>query len=180
MAALVGRIVDPKQRLDILRNLVEEHGGFSEDGFHASTFRQFLGSIGARDTLAENLPLWPCVRAFNSVLISACVLDEIEVGLGVMGMIEYAFGGISAKIGHAVVKRGWVPKERLVHYSVHAKLDPRHAAEFFALLESSWGGPRQYYIEQGLELGVHVFDRLYRELYDRSKSDLSTLPNKFS
>lgn len=168
MAALVGRIPDPHRRLDILRNLVEEHGGFSADAFHESTFRVFLQSIGARDPVAVDLPLWPCVRAFNSVLSAACVLDEVEVGLGVMGMIEYAFAGISGRIGRGVVRRGWVPGDRLCHYSVHSELDPRHAAEFFALLEPAWGGPRQYWIEQGLELGAHAFDRLYRDLHQRS------------
>src|SRR6266704_2837851 len=47
MAALVGRIPDPKARLDILHNLVEEHGEFSEDRFHHTTFQHFLRSIGS-------------------------------------------------------------------------------------------------------------------------------------
>ena len=34
MAALVGRIADPRQRLEILHNLVEEHGEFQEQFFH--------------------------------------------------------------------------------------------------------------------------------------------------
>ncbi len=168
MAALVGRIPHPGQRLDILRNLVEEHGGFSQDGFHETTFRAFLRSIGARDTAASDLGLWACVRAFNSVLSSACVLDELEVGLGAMGAIEHAFAGISSRIGQAVVRRGWVAAGELVHYSVHAEIDPRHAAEFFALIEPAWNGSRRYYAEQGLELGIHVFDRLYRDLHERS------------
>src|SRR5690349_63304 len=42
MAALVGRIPDPRQRLDILHNLVEEHGEFQEQRFHHTTFQQFL------------------------------------------------------------------------------------------------------------------------------------------
>jgi len=46
MAALVGRIPDPKLRLDILHNLVEEHGDFNEERFHHNTFREFLRLIG--------------------------------------------------------------------------------------------------------------------------------------
>src|SRR6185503_17481453 len=41
MAALVGRIPNPKARLDILHNLVEEHGEFKEQNFHHNTFQRF-------------------------------------------------------------------------------------------------------------------------------------------
>src|SRR5580765_6836023 len=53
MAALVGRIPNPKARLDILHNLVEEHGEFNEDRFHHTTFQQFLRSIGSEPEKIE-------------------------------------------------------------------------------------------------------------------------------
>ena len=166
MAALVGRIPDPKQRLDVLHNLVEEHGEFQEQRFHHNTFQQFLRSIGADPDRLDDLMIWPEVRAFNSVLTTACVLDDLEVGVACMGVIEQAFAGISALIGRAVVERGWVKAEDLVHYKLHAEIDERHAAEFFAVVESGWrGGSRRYHVEQGLELGTYIFDRLYRDLF---------------
>jgi pyrroloquinoline-quinone synthase len=166
MAALVGRIPDPRQRLDILHNLVEEHGEFQEHRFHHTTFQQFLRSIGGNPEQLPNTPLWPEVRAFNSVLTASCVLDELEVGVGCMGIIEYAFAGISAAIGSAVVQRGWVAADNLVHYKLHAEIDERHAEEFFAVLEPHWDDPRgRHFIDQGLKLGAYVFDRLYRDLY---------------
>jgi pyrroloquinoline-quinone synthase len=166
MAALVGRIADPRSRLDILHNLVEEHGEFQEQFFHHTTFQQFLRSIGSGPEQLKGLPLWPALRAFNSVLTAACVLDELEVGVACMGIIEYAFAGISAAIGKAVVERGWVESDRLVHYKLHAQIDERHAEEFFAVIEPQWEDERlRYYIEQGLELGAYIFDRLYRDLY---------------
>src|SRR5438552_12611203 len=108
MAALVGRIPDPRLRLDILHNLVEEHGEFQEELFHHNTFQRFLRLIGSVPEETEMQPLWPALRAFNSVLTGACVLDELEVGIGCMGIIEHAFAEISAIIGRAVVDRGWV------------------------------------------------------------------------
>ena len=100
---------------------------------------------------------------------AACVLDELEVGIGCMGIIEHAFAEISAAIGRAVVERGWVSAERLVHYKLHAEIDERHAEEFLAVVEPRWSDPaRRYYVEQGLELGAYIFDRLYRDLYDKS------------
>jgi pyrroloquinoline-quinone synthase len=169
MAALVGRIDDPHLRLDILGNLVEEHGEFDATSFHHNTFKRFLASIQASAETLDALQLWPEVRAFNSVLTASCVLDEVEVGVGCMGIIEHAFAGISAKIGNAVVRRGWVSAENLVHYKLHAQIDERHADEFYAVVESRWSDPsRRYMIIQGLELGVYIFDRLYRDLLRRS------------
>src|SRR5712675_2550200 len=81
MAALVGRIPNPKARLDILHNLVEEHGEFNEDSFHHTTFQHFLRSIGSAPEKLESAPLCAGLRAFNSVLTCACVLDEVEVGV---------------------------------------------------------------------------------------------------
>jgi pyrroloquinoline-quinone synthase len=166
MAALVGRIPDPRARLDILHNLVEEHGEFQEEFFHHNTFQQFLRTVGGQPEKLDALALWPPVRAFNSVLTAACLLDELEVGVGCMGVIELAFADISAVIGQAVVRYGWVPADKLVHYKLHAEIDRRHAEEFFAVIEPRWDDTRaRYFIEQGLELGVYVFDRLYRDLY---------------
>ena len=165
MAALVGRIPHPDQRLDILHNLVEEHGDFHKDRFHHNTFRQFLRLIGSDPERLDGMALSPAVRAFNSVLTSACVLDEMEVGVACMGVIEQSFAHISASIGRGVVSRGWVAAHDLVHYKLHAEIDERHAEEFFAVLEPKWNDKdRRYFMEQGLELGVYVFDRLYRDL----------------
>src|SRR6266446_2181183 len=72
MAGLVARIPDPKMRLDILHNLVEEHGEFDETQFHHNTFQRFLGTIGSDPEKLDGLGVWPAVRAFNSVLTSAC------------------------------------------------------------------------------------------------------------
>lgn len=165
MAALVGRIPEPALRLDILHNLVEEHGGFDESLFHKTTFHRFLGSIGSDPAALDSLTLWPCLRAFNSVLTTACVLDELEVGVACMGIIEMAFADCSAVIGQAVVAQGWVAADALVHYRLHAAIDERHAEEFFNVVEPRWADPqRRYFIEQGLELGAYAFDRLYRDL----------------
>jgi len=177
MAALVGKIPNPKQRLEILHNLVEEHGEFQEDRFHHTTFQQFLRSIGGHPEELEKGALTPALRAFNSVLTCACVLDELEVGVACMGIIEYAFAGISATIGQAVVQRGWVRQQELVHYALHAQIDERHAEEFFAVIEPQWDiAARRYFIQQGLELGAYAFDRLYRdlELLSRKSAPAST------
>ena len=166
MAALVGRLPDPRQRLDILRNVVEEHGDFDEAAFHHTTFQEFLRRIGSEVDTLDEVDLSPAVRAFNSILTTACVLDELEVGVACMGIIERAFAGVSATIGRAVVERGWLRRDRLIHYSLHAEIDVRHADEFFAVVEPAWEDEgRRYLIDQGLQLGAYALDRLYRDLH---------------
>src|SRR5205807_4371776 len=116
---------------------------------------------------------WPAVRAFNSVLTCSCVLDELEVGVGCMGVIEYAFADIATAIGKAVVEKGWVAEGRLVHYKLHAEIDCRHAEEFFAVVEPRWDDPlRCHFIIQGLELGAYIFDRLYRDMYEMAQKEM--------
>ena len=119
MAALVAKIPDPKMRLDILHNVVEEHGEFNVDEFHHTTFQRFLNSIGSDVTPLEDQSqwsLWSPVRAFNSCLTTSCVLDELEVGVACLGIQEYIFSDVSAIIGKAVVENGWVAADDLIHY----------------------------------------------------------------
>jgi pyrroloquinoline-quinone synthase len=170
MAGLVARLPDYKSRVSILQNVVEEHGDFRPAAAHASTFGAFLQSLGSDVQRVRDSRPAPAVHAFNSALFSACVLDEIEIGIGCLGVIEYAFAELSARIGNSVVARGWVAREKLVHYALHAELDKRHADEFFALLDPKWDSPeKRELIERGLALGAHIFDRLYRELSSKSE-----------
>lgn len=59
-----------------------------------------------------------------------------------------------------MVQRGWVSQEQLVHYSLHAEIDKRHAAEFFEVIE---GAPKPE-VQEGLRYGWHIFAQLYRGL----------------
>ena len=171
MATLIARIPDPRARLAILRNLVEEHGDFQESAFHHSTFLELLRRIGADPESAQTTtPMNPAVRAFNATLAAACALDELEVGLCAIGAIELAFAGISQRIGSAIVTNQWIAPEQLVHYALHADIDPKHAAEFFAVVEASFG-ERRYWIDQGIRLGFYAIDRLYRDLQLDSAPD---------
>ncbi|MGV3533598.1 MAG: TenA family transcriptional regulator [Chthoniobacteraceae bacterium] len=165
MAGLVSRSPDYASRIDILHNVVEEHGEFRLSHAHATTFAAFLTSLGSDVAKVHALRQAPAVHAFNSVLYSACLLEELEVGIACMGVVEHAFAEISARIGSGVVERGWIESAELKHYALHAELDQRHADEFFTLLEPKWSyGVMRERIERGLALGAHVFDRLYREL----------------
>lgn len=165
MAALLSRMADPMQHLDLLHNIVEEHGDFRPEAFHQNTFRIFLQRIGAADPLTQRIAMNPAVHAFNNTLMAACVHDPVDVGIACLGVIEHAFANISARIGEAAVRSGWVKSTEMVHYTLHAELDTRHAEEFFVLVEPAMADAgRRSDVEQGLALGAYAFDQLYRNL----------------
>ena len=106
--------------------------------------------------------------------MAACATDEVETGVGCMGIIEYAFAGVSALIGKAVVDRGWINSTDLVHYALHAELDIQHADEFFAIVEPCWDDPlRRSTVRRGLELGAYAFDQLYHSLHRLAERNAS-------
>jgi pyrroloquinoline-quinone synthase len=154
MAALAAKIPSAELRLEILRNVWEEHGEGDPSQVHGKTFIEFLKRIGG-PSLAElnQRALWPEIRAFNSILIGACVLDEYLIGAGALGMIERMFCDISSWIGRAVVARGWIAAD--------------HSQDFFNVLRPSWENEREnrYYIEQGMRLGAEAFNNLYERLF---------------
>ena len=169
MAVLAAKIPSSRQRVEILRNVWEEHGEGDTDGRHGASFLELLHRLeGLSLEDVERRALWPEVRAFNTCLVGTCTLDDWEVGAGMLGIIEHQFAEISTRIGRAIVERGWLPEGRIVHYALHQELDQRHSADFFEALEPAWERDERvrYRIEQGLQLGAYVFDRLYRGLWE--------------
>lgn len=168
MAVLAAKIPSSALRIEVLRNVWEEHGEGDLAARHGSTFLELLSRLaGLTRADVERRMLWPEVRAFNTVLVGAATLDDWEVGASVLGMIERMFADIAAHIGRSILRRGWLTEDRLIHYGLHAELDVRHSDDFFALLEPTWARDERgrYLIEQGLRLGGYVFDRMYRDLW---------------
>jgi pyrroloquinoline-quinone synthase len=167
LATLAARLPTSAGRAVLVHNLSEEHGLDEEnpaDGFrpqfaHDRTFARFLETLGfSAGELSASQPE-PPVRAFNLALLGACAAEPPGFALAALGMIEYAFADISALIGKRVVELGWVKAEELVHYSVHAEIDKRHAAELFEAAEAT--GEAEAAILSGLEFGRYIFDQLY-------------------
>ena len=174
MAALIGRIPHPRLRLNVLHNLVEEHGEFEEPKFHHNTFLHFLRTLGLRTEELENRAPVVAVRAFNSILTCACALDELEVGVCCLGIIEHAFARISALIGRTVVERGWIPADgscTTIFTLKSTTVMPRSSTRSWKI-----GGPTRRavtYIDQGLEAGATLLTGCTRIAGLRSGSALS-------
>ena len=168
MAALAAKIPTSELRLEVIRNVWEEHGEGNTSLMHEKTFIAFLDRLaGIKPDDIEKRAMWPEVRAFNTVLVGACVMDEYLIGAGVMGIIERMFSDIAGWLGEEVVTHGWMSVEKLIHYNLHEDLDIKHADDFFDVLRPAWDADveNRYYIEQGLRLGAYIFNSLYAGLY---------------
>lgn len=168
MAAVAAKIPSAQQRVEILRNVWEEHGEGAEAAGHGSTFGAFLDRLdGLSAADCDRRVLWPETRIFNTTLAGVAVLDEYLVGTAALGIIERMFADIAGWIGTAVVDQGWMTADRLVHYRLHQTLDARHAADFFDVVRGPWESDptARYYVEQGLWLGATAFNTLYEGLY---------------
>lgn len=162
LAFLAARIPGSASRLAVIRNLWEEHGEGSRSGFHVETFATFLARIGVEaEEIRESVP-GPAVGAFNAALSGICVAEPVGLAAAALGMIEFMFSSISARIGRAAVANGWIAPGELVHYDLHAELDIEHAAELFETARIEASGEED--LRRGIDLGGHVFDALYRDL----------------
>jgi pyrroloquinoline-quinone synthase len=166
MAALAGRLPRPEMRLALLENVGDEHGEGDLSLCHERTFLTLLARLGVGPVEIERRALWPEVRAFNTVLAGACMLDDTLTGLAALGIIEDLFSSISAAIGRAIVARGFLGEGEIVHYATHESLDVSHAEGFYRELDGPYAAhPRHaYQIEQGLDLGAYAFLRMYEDL----------------
>ena len=190
MAALAARIPDSTTRLPLIHNLAEEHGLADEDDtagngeirgqdaarhhhpFHPAlahdrTFQDFLDRLSVANpaTGQEHIER-SAVRAFNLALWATCAIEHPSAAFACLGAIEYAFADISALIGNSIVDRGWMSRDNLVHYKLHAEIDKRHAGDFFSVVVNDWADNAvgRHQVESGLSLGFYLFKRLYDDL----------------
>ena len=173
MAALAAKIPTPELRLEVLRNVWEEHGEGSLAHGHGKTFLDFLkrlGNITEDDVYLRGL--WADVRIFNTTLSGVSVLDDFIIAVGVLGMIERMFSDISAWIGQGVIENGWLAAGEMIHYKLRQELDIKHSEDFFKILEIPFqkSAENRYLVEQGLRLGATLFNNLYAGLWNSRKT----------
>jgi pyrroloquinoline-quinone synthase len=172
MSILAAKIPSAKQRIEIIRNVWEEHGeGKLSDG-HGNTFLYFLEKLdGLSLDEVDARVLWPELQIFNTSLAGVTTFDNYLVGIAMLGIVERMFAEISAWIGMGVIKNSWIQKEDMVHYRLHVELDMRHSQDFFDILTEPYSenDENRYQIEQGLRLGATLFNDLYIGLWKSRK-----------
>jgi len=164
MSVLAARIPTNRQRVEILRNVWEEHGEGSLSHSHRQTFIVLLARLGMDLGVLEDTKMWPEVDQFNSALSGICVLADYRVGASMLGIIEHMFADISGWVGQGIIDNGWLDHRRMIHYRLHQALDQRHSRDFFDVVEPDLKTHGEE-IERGLRLGASCFDTLYRGLY---------------
>ncbi len=170
LAQLAARIENAELRGRVLRNAWDEHGDGDPSRTHDATFVALLTRLMGADARMElaRRATWPEVQAFNA-LLSGIVDDDPLAGAAALGIVEHIFAGASGRIGRAIVARGFVTAEAMIHYDLHERLDVAHAADLFAVCAASFDdGPRaRANILRGLRVGAYAFDRLYADLHRR-------------
>lgn len=189
MAALAARIPDSAGRLSLIQNLSDEHGLDDDHGLdrisqgsslfdpsmaHDQTFTEFLRRLGVGgDEVLRSHP-GSAVLAFNNCLWGICASDSVSLAFAALGAIEYAFADISALIGRQIVASGWMAEGQLIHYTLHAEVDKRHAGDFFRSIEQDWyrNDSSKAQIRSGIDLGLYVFKRLYQDMLNEAEAEV--------
>ena len=162
MFVILSKLSTYKERLPIIENILDEHGNGEIDKAHGNTFRQYLVSLGATKKEINNRNLNKAVLEYNNALIKCATNNPTERGLAMMGMIEKRYSKISAIIVKEILKKKWVSKDLLYHYSLHEELDVEHAEGFFNIIKDSWEDmDSRKEIQKGLTLGNSMILNLY-------------------
>lgn len=171
MMALAARIPDGRARWPLIENSYEEHGEGSMREAHERTFLELLERLGVATGELDRTAHWPGVRAFNNALMGTCASESPWLGMAALGMIEDLFSQISGELGRAIVARGWLEADQLIHYGLHEVLDVEHAEAFYAPLRERYEDDpdARRAIDAGLALGAHMLWWLYDELLASAK-----------
>ena len=162
MFVILSKLSTYKERLPIIENILDEHGNGEIDKAHGNTFRQYLVSLGATKKEINNRNLNKAVLEYNNALIKCATNNPTERGLAMMGMIEKRYSKISAIIVKEILKKKWVSKDLLYHYSLHEELDVEHAEGFFNIIKDGWEDmDSRKEIQKGLTLGNSMILNLY-------------------
>jgi pyrroloquinoline-quinone synthase len=177
MAVVAAKIPSAEMRVEVMRNVWEEHGEGDPMAMHGATFLELLRRLAGIDLdEIDHRVLWPELRAFNTALIGCATMDDWEVGTACFGIIERMFVDFSSWIGKAIIDHGWLSEDQLVHYKFHKEIDIKHSADFFSVLEHSgeMDERTRYCVDQGLRMGAYLFDQLYAGMFRARKRRLRT------
>ncbi len=160
LALTAAAIPTYEERVNVIKNIWEEHGEGNSSLTHGATFGLFMERLTG--TAFQVKAPQAAVLNFNQTLTETSKIASYWVSVAMLGQIEHMFADISSFIGNAVIERGWMKKENMVHYSMHEELDCIHAEDFFSILRPL--NAHQKEIDQGLQLGRETFLNLYRGL----------------
>ena len=95
-----------------------------------------------------------------------CSLNSSTMrSVAMMAIIEERYySKISATIVKEILKKKWISKENLYHYSLHEELDVEHAHRFYNIIKGGWEDINsKEEIKKGLSLGNSMILNLYND-----------------
>ena len=153
-----------EDRYYIIRNILDEHGNGQIEKAHGNTFRQYLFSLGATEKQIKNRKPNQAAVKYNNTLMECSLNSSIMKSIAMMGIIEERYSKISATIVKEILKKKWVSKDNLYHYSLHEELDVEHANDFYNIVKGGWKDINsKEEIKKGLSLGNSMILNLYND-----------------
>ena len=153
-----------EDRFCIIRNILDEHGNGEIENAHGNTFRQYLVSLGATEKQINNRNLNKASVEFNNILMDCSLNSSTMKSIAMMGIIEQRYSKISATIVREILKKKWISKDSLYHYSLHEELDVEHAQGFYNIIKDGWKDiDTKKEIKKGLSLGNSMILNLYND-----------------
>lgn len=169
LALVAGSIPTYQERVNIIKNLWEEHGEGNMGLTHGETFIELMRRLTGKKDPQIPRPE-EAVLLFNETLSGICRQSQFLRGVALIGIIERMFADISSFIGSSIVEREWLTRDNVIHYSLHEELDCIHAEDFFRILRPYYDNEeKKEVIDEGLRLGALTFLQLYRNLYEQAK-----------
>lgn len=153
-----------EDRYCIIRNILDEHGNGEIKKAHGNTFRQYLFSLGATEKEIKNRKPNQAAVKFNNILMECSLNSSTMRSVAMMAIIEERYSKISATIVKEILKKKWISKENLYHYSLHEELDVEHAQGFYNIIKGGWEDVNsKEEIKKGLSLGNSMILNLYND-----------------
>ena len=127
-------------------------------------FRKYLFSLGATEKEIKNRKPNEAVVKYNNILMDCSLNSSTMRSIAMMGIIEERYSKISATIVKEILKKKWVSKDSLYHYSLHEELDVEHAQGFYNIIKDEWKDiDSKEEIKKGLSLGNSMILNLYND-----------------
>ena len=120
--------------------------------------------LGATQKQIKNRKPNQAAVKYNNILMECSLNSPTMRSVAMMAIIEERYSKISATIVKEILKKKWISKENLYHYSLHEELDVEHAQGFYNIIKDGWEGINsKEEIKKGLFLGNSMILNLYNE-----------------
>tara|TARA_B100000424_G_C22901808_1_gene479610 strand:+ start:322 stop:972 length:651 start_codon:yes stop_codon:yes gene_type:complete len=165
MFVISSKLNSYEDRYCIIKNILDEHGNGQIEKAHGNTFKQYLVSLGATEKQINNRKPDKAVLKFNNILLECSLNSSIMKSIAMMGIIEQRYSKISDTIVKEILKKRWISKDSLYHYSLHKELDVEHAQDFYNIIKDGWKDTdSKEEIKKGLFLGNSMILNLYNDI----------------